>query len=109
MRKEFIRYKNNGFGLVEIMVAAGLIGGLSLVVMNLTKTGHRSVRNIETKSEVTAILGDMRTILANPTNCFETFKFDVNAKDSSNSAYHLMYTNNLGTLVEKFKNDTQAP
>lgn len=53
MKKEFLKYINSGFGLAEVIVAAGLIGGLSLVVINLTKTSHQSARNLETRTEVT--------------------------------------------------------
>ena len=51
----------------------------------------------------------MRTVLANPVNCFETFNAGINAKSSTNAINHIIYTNKSGALIEKFKNNTSDP
>ena len=62
-----------GFTLLEIMVAVGLMGALSLAGMQLFKNQTAAQRNVEANYEVVAILNQIRSVLNRTENCTRTF------------------------------------
>lgn len=62
-----------GFSLAEVLVAAGMLGGLSLVVMNLTSQQQNSMLHMETRTEESNLLNEIRTILLKKAACEQTF------------------------------------
>jgi type II secretory pathway pseudopilin PulG len=62
-----------GFSLVEVMIAAGMLGLVSLGVMQLTSNQSKSTKTFETKFEVTSIVAEIRTLLSNTESCKATF------------------------------------
>ncbi|WP_419172566.1 type II secretion system protein [Halobacteriovorax sp.] len=73
--------RNRGFTLVEIMVAAGLIGILALALMRMTSTSMKTMKTASSTSEINQIVGEMRSMLATPTACENSFQ-GLNANDS---------------------------
>jgi len=67
-------FKNNrAFSLVELMVTIGLLGGLSLIVMNLTKESTKSSTKYQFDSEIILITNEINGILSDPNKCITTF------------------------------------
>lgn len=83
-----------GFSLVEIIVAAAALGGLSLVVMNLTKTMSKNSVKYQFDTELNLITNEIIGILADPAKCSTTLlgKNALNAIDISsikNNQYYV--------------------
>jgi len=65
---------NKGFSLVQVMVAAGLMGGLALGVMQITKQMQTTAVVGETLLEENQLFNHISTILIDANSCEETFK-----------------------------------
>lgn len=74
--------KNAGFTLVEILVAAGLLGGLSLVLINLNKQTSQSTSKFQFDTEIQLITNEINGSLSDPNKCLTTF---TNATQASTS------------------------
>lgn len=59
----------NGFSIVEITIAMGLLGALSLGVMKLMENSQKAAKNIENKDEISQLQHEISDILRNPINC----------------------------------------
>lgn len=69
-----MRMKNqNGFSLVEIMVAMSLMASLSVVGMQMFKNQSTAQKTVEQNYEVTTVHNHIRNVLANEANCTATF------------------------------------
>ncbi len=62
-----------GMSLVSVMVAAGMIGGLSLVVMNLVQISKKTSKTMEADLEVNQMHQMVLRHLRNSENCTATF------------------------------------
>lgn len=65
-------FKEHGFGLVEVMIAAGMAAALALVVAQQGKEMNRISKTTETNVEVNAFIQDVAYILSDKANCNET-------------------------------------
>lgn len=83
---------NTGFSLVEIMVVLGLLGGLSLVVMNLTKQTSQSSTKYQFDSEILLITNEINGIISDPHKCLTTF---TNATQAASPATPTIPTANV--------------
>lgn len=63
-----------GFSLVEVMVAVGITGILSLVVAQMMKNQNEVMTHSEAKGEELEIYSQIRTVLARKDACEATFK-----------------------------------
>lgn len=61
--------KQLGFSLVELMMIVGILGGLSLVVMNITKQTTKSSAKYDFNSDKTQITNEINGILSNQNKC----------------------------------------
>lgn len=68
-----MKINNNGLSLVEVIIAAALLGGLGVVAMKLKQNMSKTVATASSGSEMISITSDIRTILSNPRNCEYTF------------------------------------
>lgn len=64
---------STGMGLVEVLVAIGLLGGLSLVVTHLMTNSQKSVEHLENSSDMLTTVQGIQSLLANPLNCTASF------------------------------------
>lgn len=64
---------SRGFSLVELMVMIALLGGLSLIVMNITKESAKSSTKFQFDSDVTLTTNEINGILSDPAKCLSTF------------------------------------
>lgn len=74
--------KQQGFSLVELMVATGVLGLLALALSQLTTNQMKSVKTVEKKFETTTVLEDIRTVLSDQESCSATF-LNMNAKNTA--------------------------
>lgn len=65
--------KQSGFSLLEIMVAAALLGGLALAGAKLMENQTKSMKTVEVRGEYNAVLTDIRSLLAVQENCTATY------------------------------------
>lgn len=65
--------RSGGFGLVQVMVAAGLVGGLAIVIMNLNKLGLSASSKAESNQEVLFFVDDLDKRMKGTEMCKETF------------------------------------
>ncbi len=63
-----------GFGLMEVVVTAGLLGALSLVVMQITKQSVRTSKTAETSLEINQFVYRLSTLMADKGICEKNFK-----------------------------------
>ncbi len=67
------KLKNNkGFTLVEVLIVAGLLAGLSLVLMNINKQQAVSQKKAETSIEMTSVHSAIVANLLNSESCTKT-------------------------------------
>jgi hypothetical protein len=59
----------NGFSLLEIMIVIGMMSGVGLMVMNITKQSTRSSAKFDFDSDKTQITNEIAGILANSVKC----------------------------------------
>ena len=62
-----------GFSLVEIMIALGLLGAVSMGVLELTKMMNQNSTKFNVDSDTTLITNELVAILSNPVHCLATF------------------------------------
>ncbi|PIR28810.1 MAG: hypothetical protein COV38_13985, partial [Bdellovibrionales bacterium CG11_big_fil_rev_8_21_14_0_20_38_13] len=58
-----------GFSLVSVMVAAGLVGGLALAVMQITKNSQTGLKFAESISDEIDLRENIKAIVSNPSFC----------------------------------------
>ncbi|MBI2520550.1 MAG: hypothetical protein HYV97_09030 [Bdellovibrio sp.] len=63
-----------GFSLAEVLVAAGLFGGLSLAIMHFMQSSTQSSNTIMASMEVTQLHNQVLLHLRNYDNCYQTFR-----------------------------------
>jgi Tfp pilus assembly major pilin PilA len=100
--------KESGFSLVEIMVAAGMIGGIALALMQMQKNATRTSSEFEGKMDIAGIQNEIQQILAVPENCLQTF-VGKNAVSAVNTVNAIKFKNTSGVFVDKYKNKALDP
>ena len=71
-----------GFSLAEIMVAAGMLGVLSLGVSQLMQNSTKTEKRLGQQMNLVNLEGDLREALKNPVGCGRTFlSADIDADD----------------------------
>jgi prepilin-type N-terminal cleavage/methylation domain-containing protein len=78
-----MKLNQKGFTLAEIVVAAGLLGIVSLGVMRLVDNMNKSQKTFETKSEIVLVTNSIAQSLTNEEACKNTFSGINLVTDSS--------------------------
>ncbi len=68
-----MKKSSNGFSLVEIMIVIGILSGLGLIVMNLTKQTNKSSSKYQFDTEINLITNEINALLSDPNKCKSTF------------------------------------
>ncbi len=76
-----------GFSLIELMIVMGVIGGLSLIVMNLTKQSTKSSSKFQFDSDVTLTTNEINGILSDPAKCLATLATNANPTNINGKYY----------------------
>lgn len=66
--------KQAGLGLVEVMVAASILGGLSLVVMKLNESGVQGVSRVEKSMDIVQFDGEINNYMATQEGCLKSIQ-----------------------------------
>jgi len=67
-------FKNSkGFSLIEIMVAVGLVGIVSMAIMQMLENMNKSVKHTETKMDLDVKQKNIEALLINESSCTKTF------------------------------------
>lgn len=61
--------KKSGFSLVELMIAAGLIGGLSLIFMQVLKSGNKGQIDVMNFADYSSMRDEINFLISNPRSC----------------------------------------
>ncbi|PIP91780.1 MAG: hypothetical protein COW01_05335 [Bdellovibrionales bacterium CG12_big_fil_rev_8_21_14_0_65_38_15] len=101
-----------GFSLVSVMVAAGLVGGLALAVMQITKNSQTGLKFAESISDEIDLRENIKAIVSNPSFCRLSiagngaegspsspviFKKNLNDQDNEGLDIEFFLGNQLGT------------
>lgn len=65
--------KQSGFALLEVMIAGSLLAVLAYFGTKLMSDQMKGQKTVESRSEITALVADIRTVLANENSCTLTF------------------------------------
>lgn len=111
VRYSLIKYSINinkfGFGLVEVLIAVGLVGIISLAVMSLTTNTMKSQKGIQAKDQQRDTTAELRQLVTNKTACLNSFGGQnpqvgfsvVNLKDALNANKYSINTNDKTGLL----------
>lgn len=79
-RGEFMKFlKERGFSMIQVMLAAGMVGGLSLAVMQLSQNASRVGVGADSKMDVVQLRSTVNALLANENFC----RLSLAGKDSA--------------------------
>lgn len=70
-----------GIGLIELLVAIGLLGGLVLLISTLNQSANKVATNLEVNTDMLETLQEVQNLLSKADNCKVTFQ----GKSASNS------------------------
>jgi len=100
MKKENSWIKKHGFSLVEVMVAAGLLGVIALGGMRIVDFQTERTRDTSKNFQADNIMYDMMFVLRDRDSCFETF----NNKITSNASIDKILRKDInGGMTDLFK------
>lgn len=89
---------NKGFSLVEVLLAAALMGGLALALAKFNQDQMKSTKTVETKFEYTAILNEIRQILGDNASCRATLENRNGASTAPGVITRIIRYNPLGNI-----------
>lgn len=97
-----------GFGLVEVLIAAGLIAVVALGVTSLMTNSMKTQKGIQAKDQQREVTAEVRQLLTNKVACLNSFSgnnpqtaFTVaNLKDSLNTNKYSVNTNDKTGLLQ---------
>lgn len=69
-----IALNRGGFSLIEVMIVAGLLAGLSLVAMHLLEEQKKISKDTQTRFEIEQITAQIARTLSNSNSCLKTFE-----------------------------------
>lgn len=88
--------KNKGFSLAELMIAVGMVGGLSYLAMHITKNQTTSTTKVFFETELILTFNEMYSLLSNNDNCVRTFSNTDTPSGISN------FNKTLSTVTPKY-------
>jgi hypothetical protein len=91
-----------GFGLAEVMLAAGLTGGIALTVAKLAQESNRINKSTETNYEINQFVSNVAFILSDKDNCVSTIPVNSPA---DNYAAPAISRNRSGVTEPVYKTD----
>lgn len=88
MKKHF---NSKGFSLAEIMIAGAILGGLSLVAMQITKNVTKSTAKASFDTDVLQTTNEINAMLTDPAKCLATFQSAISPLSINNGATQKFY------------------
>lgn len=105
MKIKKLNENSRGFTLVEIIIAVGILSGISLALMKLTDTTFKMNKTAITTNEIIDVTAVIKGHLTNSRNCSETFlgRNPVDDKIQVDGfALKIEDINNPGSFLDKF-------
>lgn len=102
-----MKIKSSGIGLVEVLLAIGILGGLTLVIAKFSNNANKVTNNVETNNDIVSALQQMQAILTDPESCTNTF-IGKRANNAPNVVTALRLKNN-SSFVDVFQTKTVNP
>lgn len=65
---------SKGFSMVQVMVAAGMLGGLSLMVAEITRNASKTKNHLESSMEINMTISQIQAMLQSSISCNLNFK-----------------------------------
>ncbi|NOT78565.1 MAG: tail fiber domain-containing protein [Bacteriovoracaceae bacterium] len=84
-----MKKNNRGFSLVELMMILGALGGVSLLVMNLSKQTIKSSAKLQFDTDVTLTTNEINGILSDPAKCLATLQTTATPASINNGKYYI--------------------
>lgn len=101
-----ISKNNSGFTLIEIMIAIGLMGALSMWMMDIFKQQTKNEKTTATNMDIDSIGQEIRNIVADGNSCEKTFK--GLAPNKAAAVTEIKKSLSDGSIQSRFKvNDTK--
>lgn len=98
LREAFVHARNQfGFSLVEIMIAIGLTGFLSAIIMKLGEQGQKNIKMTEAKSDAQLIQALVSSAISHPQGCYSTFSGLITNSNAS------AYSSSTGVAVNEIR------
>lgn len=95
------QYNEAGFSLIEVMVAAAILGALSYFGLQLTEQMRANQKATEKRFEAFSLSSEVQTLLASSGNCLETFK-DIPIKSLADWEKESEANTSISSLKKKF-------
>jgi hypothetical protein len=64
---------SKGFGIVQVLIAAGLAAGVALTMAKMSSNSQKSMKSVQNKTELMNFGGQLTTLLLDKTSCTTTF------------------------------------
>lgn len=97
----------HGMGLLEALLAVGVIGGLALVINQLGQNSRKAINNIESNNDVKVTLQQIQSVLSDQDSCTTTF-FGRRASNAINVVQALRKKHATG-YADTFKTIAASP
>ncbi len=95
-----------GMGLVEVMVAASMLGGLSLVVMKLNESGVKTVAMTENRMEIVDFDRELNSYFSDKTACTYTMIPPISSTSLASGISRTVIKNAANTTVVNLSTGT---
>lgn len=93
--------KQSGMSLIEILVAGGILAGLSLSIVKIQSLSIQTSKDVEYNSEIQLITSHIQGLLSNQKHCTMTFQ-GKDPKMTKNAVSSIGYINHAGNNQERF-------
>ena len=96
-----------GIGLIESLLAVGIVGALALIINQFSRNAYKAVNNLELNDDIKVTLQQIQAVLSDTDSCTTTF-VGRSASNASNVVQTLKKKNATG-YGDAFKTKTLSP
>ncbi|WP_408098423.1 tail fiber domain-containing protein [Peredibacter sp. HCB2-198] len=96
-----------GIGIVQILMALGILGGLALVIGRFSNEAGKVTTNVETNNDIVGVIQQIQAVLSDPESCSTTF-LGKRANNSINVVQSLRVKHN-GVFTNAFDTKSTNP
>lgn len=93
---------NKGIGLVEALIASVIVAGIGVGVMKIKEQAVQTVVNVETDTEITQVLSEVRAILSDSESCRLTLGGQNAREMPSGKVKQIIYKPSAGEATGRY-------